>query len=134
MQLDMQAPGVSQLRLRLQPCASAAEIVDADSGATEKQPLRGKPKHFGSGELVLSLDYENEPDWNHTLWLNSAGVIASSDDRKKLLADLEVNIPARPSTTRYVVAAHLLVEGEPQLTLFDTLGLEDGIGLYEVLA
>lgn len=42
-------------------------------------------------------------------------------------------VSARPSTTRDVVAAHLLVSGVPQLTLFDTPGLEDGIGLYEEL-
>ena len=95
MQLDLQAPGISQLRLRLQPTSSSAEIIDADPGDVSTSLQRGKPKHFGRGELVLSLDYESEPDWNHTLWLNSVGVVASSDDRKALLADLATHTPAR---------------------------------------
>ncbi len=43
-------------------------------------------------------------------------------------------VSSRPSTTREVVAAHLLVGGEPLIALYDTPGLEDGLSLFAVLA
>lgn len=42
-------------------------------------------------------------------------------------------VSSRPSTTREVVAAHLLVAGEPSVALYDTPGLEDGLSLFAVL-
>lgn len=42
-------------------------------------------------------------------------------------------VSSRPSTTREVVAAHLLVAGEPLVALYDTPGLEDGLSLFAVL-
>lgn len=40
-------------------------------------------------------------------------------------------VSARPSTTRHVEGARLLVEGEPVVELYDTPGLEDAMGLLE---
>lgn len=39
----------------------------------------------------------------------------------------------RPATTRRVEAAALMIEGEPRVELFDTPGLENSIGLLELL-
>lgn len=39
----------------------------------------------------------------------------------------------RPATTRRVEGASLMVEGEPRIELFDTPGLENSIGLLELL-
>jgi len=40
-------------------------------------------------------------------------------------------VSARPSTTRHVEGARLLVEGEPVVELYDTPGMEDAMGLLE---
>lgn len=94
-ELDEHASGIANLRARFAPTSSPASVVDADGKIAEVRLRKGQPKHFGRGELVVSLDYEKEPDWNHTLWLNNAGVVASSNERSALLADLANNIPAR---------------------------------------
>lgn len=53
---------------------------------------------------------------------------------RTLLHDSEFGeVSSRPSTTRDVVAAELLLHGQPVIQLFDTPGLEDGIGLDELL-
>lgn len=94
LRLDLTQPGISHLLNRLTPVSTAAKVVDADTH--ESSSLRaGVPVHSGSGEIVFSLEYELEPDWNHLLWLNSAGVIASSEDRKILLQQIQNKPPAR---------------------------------------
>jgi hypothetical protein len=42
-------------------------------------------------------------------------------------------VSARPSTTRHVEGARLLVEGEPVVELYDTPGMEDAMGLLEAV-
>ena len=42
-------------------------------------------------------------------------------------------VSARPSTTRHVEGARLLVEGEPVIELYDTPGMEDAMGLLEAV-
>lgn len=42
-------------------------------------------------------------------------------------------VSARPSTTRHVEGASLLVDGEPVIELFDTPGMEDAMGLLETI-
>src|SRR5690606_1849843 len=42
-------------------------------------------------------------------------------------------VSARPSTTREVQGARVLVDGEPALELFDTPGMEDPIGLMAIV-
>lgn len=42
-------------------------------------------------------------------------------------------VSARPSTTRHVEGARLLVDGEPVIELYDTPGMEDAMGLLEAI-
>ncbi|EGN74995.1 Protein of unknown function (DUF2868) [Idiomarina sp. A28L] len=94
LKLDLTQPGISHLLNRLTPVSTSATVVDAD--IHKANSLRaGKPLATGSGELVFSLEYELEPDWNHLLWLNSAGVIASLAERSTLIKQIQSKPPAR---------------------------------------
>lgn len=92
--LDITQPGLSHLLNRLTPVSTSATIVDADTHKSASL-MAGKPSVIGTGELVFSLEHELEPDWNHLLWLNSAGVIASSTDRSTLIQQIQSKPPAR---------------------------------------
>ncbi|RUO22278.1 DUF3482 domain-containing protein [Aliidiomarina iranensis] len=53
---------------------------------------------------------------------------------RTLLQDTDFGeVSSRPSTTRDVSAAHLLLKGEAVIALYDTPGLEDGLGLFAEL-
>ncbi|RUO38462.1 hypothetical protein CWE13_02145 [Aliidiomarina shirensis] len=94
LQLDLTQPGISHLLNRLTPVSTSAQVVDADTHKASSLQA-GVPVRTGNGEVVFSLEHELEPDWNHLLWLNSAGVVASSDDRKMLLQQIQNKPPAR---------------------------------------
>jgi len=96
MTIDLTLPGYAPI-IRKLTVSAATELVDADSDVSGIDSSQWRTPKPGHGELVLSLDHEADTAWaaQHQREDWYAGVIASSDEKHRLLARLDAQPVAK---------------------------------------
>lgn len=97
LRLDVALPGYAVLVPRLLPASERIGVTDADPGGMCAPHVK-KRRATGQGRAVLvGLELGGQSDWPPPLppGASDAGVVESREDRKKVVAALRVDPPAR---------------------------------------
>lgn len=94
MRLDLSLPGYAHV-IRKYAVVAKGQVIDADRGILTDSRARPAKNIAGEGQLIISLDHEADTQWLSKNKTNPvfAGVIASSADKRQLLARLAEKPP-----------------------------------------
>jgi copper chaperone CopZ len=97
LRLDVALPGYAVLVPRLMPASERIGVTDADRGRIPGPHVGGRRGAATGRSVLVALELAGQPGWPPPLPPGAidAGVIDSREDRKKVVAALRVDPPAR---------------------------------------
>jgi len=97
LRLDPALPGYALLAARLAPASERIGVTDADPGRFARPRANGPHTVAGASALLVGLELPADAAWPPALpaGVRDAGVIDSREERRRLLAALQADPPAR---------------------------------------